>query len=198
MLRVEASPTCEPVLAPPRVECRHLEQPTAVVRVVAPAAQVRASLLSAFSKVRSELARLGESPSGSPFVAIHHLSSEGADLEAGVPVARHLPLEGGVQDGAIPIGRYLMVMEQGDIGSLAKLSQRVAHWLARERETMIGPLYLELRAEGMNPQRLACLLQARIMGGESAPEPDLGEERVSTIPPVLDALKVLRDRGQSH
>src|SRR4051812_6164465 len=77
-------------------------QPTAVIRITIPRAQIREVMGPGLKELRSTLARQGVTPTGSWFT--HHLKnpSDVFDFEIGLPVAQPVKAEGRVIAWQLP------------------------------------------------------------------------------------------------
>ena len=133
---------------------QHAEQPTAVIRLTIPRAEIQHAMGPAHEELRRVLVEQGVTPSGPWFS--HHLRMDPAtfDFEAGVPVQAPIVPAGRVVNSLLPAARVARTTYRGGYEGLG------AAW---------GEFETWLRDEGLRDA--GSLWEVYAVGPESGPDP---------------------------
>lgn len=107
-------------------------QPTAVIRLVVPHAQMRETMGSAIAELMGAVAAQGVGPAGPMYS--HHSRMDPAvfDFELGVPVSKPFTPVGRVQPGQLPGARVAQTIYRGPYEGLGDAWCEFSAWIAQE------------------------------------------------------------------
>ena len=123
------------------------EQPTAVIHLTIPRAEIRTAMGPAHQELFSTLAAQGVTPTGPWFS--HHFRMDPAtfDFEVGVPVSGPVTSAGRVAGSQLPATRVVRTVYRGGYEGLGAAWGELDAWIRREGLTPTGELW-EIYAAG--------------------------------------------------
>jgi effector-binding domain-containing protein len=88
-------------------------QPALSIRTRGAVQDLPAILGRSLGAIGAYLGRMGQMPSGAPYVAYHNEDMQNLDLEIGFPVAKKMPGQGEIQAAEIPGGKAAACLHVG-------------------------------------------------------------------------------------
>ncbi len=116
-------------------------QPVLSIRARGSVKDLPSILGKSYGAIGAYLGRLGQQPSGAPFVAYYNSDMQNLDLEIGFPVAKKLSGQGEIQPGEIPAGNAAGCLHVGPYDKVQAAYQALGEWMQAKGYEGTGVCY---------------------------------------------------------
>jgi effector-binding domain-containing protein len=116
-------------------------QPVLSIRVRSAVQDLPTILGRSYGALGRYLGRLGQQPTGAPFVAYYNTDMQNLDLEIGFPVAKKLLGKDDIQAGEIPGGKAAACLHTGPYDKMEPAYQAIAQWMKAKGYEGTGVCY---------------------------------------------------------
>jgi effector-binding domain-containing protein len=116
-------------------------QPVLSIRTRGAVQDLPVLLGRSYGVIGAYLGRLGQAPSGAPFVAYHNEDMQDLDLEIGIPVAKKTPGQGEIQSAEIPAGKAAACLHIGPYDKIKPAYEALGQFLQAQGLQGTGVCY---------------------------------------------------------